>query len=151
MVAFLAIAGISATISFSADAAETPNFVATPTPTPSAPVKAPTASPTPDILNSDEVIKVEAELVNLNVRVVDRNNRTINDVPEKDFKIFEDGVLQTIDFFSRSEVPTNYALVLDNSGSMRSQLDKVIEASKILVNTNKPEDETVIVRFIGWD
>ncbi len=148
-IAFLAIAGISATISSSADAAETPGFM--PTPTPPAAVKTPTPSPTPDVLNSDEVIKVEAELVNLNVRVVDRNNRTINDVPEKDFKIFEDGVPQTIDFFSRSEVPTNYALVLDNSGSMRSQLDKVIEASKILIDTNKPDDETEIIRFIGRD
>lgn len=148
-IAFLAIASISATISSSADAAETPGFM--PTPTPPAAVKTPTPSPTPDVLNSDEVIKVEAELVNLNVRVVDRNNRTINDVPEKDFKIFEDGVPQTIDFFSRSEVPTNYALVLDNSGSMRSQLDKVIEASKILIDTNKPDDETEIIRFIGRD
>ncbi|MCE7963492.1 MAG: hypothetical protein DYH05_13495, partial [Acidobacteria bacterium ACB1] len=93
-IAFLAIASISATISSSADAAETPGFM--PTPTPPAAVKTPTPSPTPDVLNSDEVIKVEAELVNLNVRVVDRNNRTINDVPEKDFKIFEDGVPQTI-------------------------------------------------------
>src|SRR5690606_32464299 len=148
---FLALAGISATISISADAAAKSGFAATPTPTPSAAVKTPTPSPTPDVLNSDEVIKVEAELVNLNVRVVDRNNRTINDVPEKDFKIFEDGVPQTIDFFSRSEVPTNYALVLDNSGSMRSQLDKVIEASKILIDTNKPDDETEIIRFIGRD
>lgn len=152
MLVFFAGAGISAAISLSADAAETTNGAATPTPTPSASVRStPTPTPTPDVLNSDDVIRVEAELVNLNVRVVDRNNRTINDIPEKDFKIFEDGTLQTIDFFSRSEVPTNYALVLDNSGSMRSQLDKVIEASKILVDTNKPEDETEIVRFIGRD
>lgn len=152
VVTFLAIAAISTTISLTADAAGRQSAATNPTPTPSASVKAtPTPTPTPDVINSDDVIRVEAELVNLNVRVVDRNNRTINDVPEKDFKIFEDGVAQTIDFFSRSEVPTNYALVLDNSGSMRSQLDKVIEASKILVDTNKPEDETEIVRFIGRD
>jgi hypothetical protein len=42
----------------------------------------------------------------------------------------EDGVPQKIDFFSQSEVPTNYALVVDNSGSLRSQLDKVIEAGQ---------------------
>ncbi len=147
MAALVAAVGIFAVISKSAEAAEADGRLRTPTPTPSPTVKAPTPTPNPD----DDVIRVEAELVNLNVRVVDRNNRTINDVAEKDFKIFEDGVLQTIDFFSRSEVPTNYALVLDNSGSMRAQLDKVIEAGKILIDKNKPEDETEIVRFIGRD
>ncbi|MBX3282481.1 MAG: VWA domain-containing protein [Acidobacteria bacterium] len=147
LAAIVAIVALVSEISGSVDAAgKTGDALPTPTPTPAA-KPAPTATPIPE----DDVIRVEAELVNLNVRVVDRNNRTINDVPEKDFKIYEDGVLQTIDFFSRSEVPTNYALVIDNSGSLRAQLDKVIEAGKILVDMNKPEDETEIVRFIGRD
>lgn len=117
-----------------------------PTPTPEA-----EPSPTPKIDDPNEIIKVDTELVNLNVRVIDRNNRPINDVQEKDFKIYEDGVLQKIDFFSRSEVPTTYSIVVDNSGSMRQQLEKVIEAGKILVETNKPVDKTSIIRFVGKD
>ncbi len=108
----------------------------------------PTVIPTPKS-DDDEVIRVDSELVNLNVRVVDRSNRSINDVPQKDFKIYEDGVLQQIDFFSRSDVPTNYALVVDNSGSIAPQLEKVIEAGTILVNTNRPDDETMVIRFVG--
>ncbi|MBK8467402.1 MAG: VWA domain-containing protein [Chloracidobacterium sp.] len=112
----------------------------------------PAVKPTPPILKEDdEVIKIDTELVNMNVRVVDRNNRPINNLQQRDFKIFEDGNLQQIDFFSKSEVPTNYALVIDNSGSLRQQLDKVIEAGKILVNTNKPEDEAMVIRFVGRD
>src|SRR5438874_3065129 len=123
---------------------------ATPTPLAApAPLSA-TPSPTPRF-NDDAPIKVDTELVNLNVRVIDRNNRPINNVPEKDFKILEDGVPQHIDFFSRGEVPTNYAMVLDNSGSMRPQLEKVIEAGKILVNANRPDDDTMIIRFVGRD
>ena len=98
-----------------------------------------------------KIIKIDTELVNLNVRVIDRNNRPINNLQEKDFKIFEDGAQQKIDFFRKSEVPTNYALVIDNSGSMRQQLDKVIEAGKILVNTNRPDDDTMVIRFVGRD
>src|SRR5258705_11628999 len=121
-------------------------FASTPTPTPT-----PTATPnpTPRIDDPNEIIKVDTELVNLNVRVIDRNNRPINNVQEKEFKIYEDGNLQQIDFFSRSEVPTNYALVVDNSGSMRQQLDKVVEAGKVFVNTNRPDDDTMIIRFVG--
>jgi Ca-activated chloride channel family protein len=116
------------------------------------PTASPSAVPTPPVIDySNEVIKVDTELVNLNVRVIDRNNRPINNVQQREFKIYEDGVLQHIDFFSRSEVPTNYALVIDNSGSLRQQLDKVVEAGKILVNTNKPDDETMVIRFVGRD
>jgi Ca-activated chloride channel family protein len=124
---------------------------AKPTPTTSV-ASPPSVKPTPPVLKEDdEVIKIDTELVNLNVRVVDRNNRSINSLQEKEFKIYEDGNLQKIDFFSKSEVPTNYAIVVDNSGSMRQQLDKVIEAGKILVNTNRPDDESMIIRFVGRD
>jgi Ca-activated chloride channel homolog len=119
----------------------------TPTATPPPPLSA-TPKPTE---TPDEIIKVETELVNLNVRVIDRNNRPINNIQEKEFKIFEDGVLQQIDFFDKAEVPTNYGIVVDNSGSMRQQLDKVVEAGKILINTNKPQDESMIIRFVGRD
>ena len=121
--------------------------VATPTPLSTRP----SVSPTPLLDDPNEIIKIDTELVNVNVRVVDRNNRPINRLQQKDFKILEDGVAQKIDFFSESEVPTNYALVIDNSGSLRQQLDKVIEAGKVLVNTNKPEDETMVIRFVGRD
>ena len=114
-----------------------PSFVASPTPTP------------PVVKDDDEIIKIDTELVNVNVRVVDRNNRPIANLRQSDFKIMEDGVPQKIDFFSQSEVPTNYALVVDNSGSLRSQLDKVIEAGKVLVNTNRKDDESMIIRFVG--
>jgi Ca-activated chloride channel family protein len=113
----------------------------------------PTATPrvAPTIREEDIIEKVETELVNLNVRVVDRNNRPISNLREAEFKVFEDNVLQRIDFFSKSEVPTNYSLVIDNSGSLRTQIDQVIEAGKILINANKAEDETSVIRFVSSD
>ena len=120
------------------------------TPTPSA-TATPAPRPAPTIREEDIIEKVETELVNLNVRVVDRNNRPVNNVLESEFKIYEDNVPQKIEFFSKSEVPTNYSLVIDNSGSLRSQIDEVIEASKILVAANKTQDETSIIRFVSSD
>ena len=124
------------------------NVGPTPTPTPT-PIPKPSVAPT--IKDDDEPIKVETNLVNLNVRVVDRNGRPVNDLRQSDFNVFEEGSPQRIEFFSKSDVPTNYTLVVDNSGSLRQQLDKVIEAGKILINTNKPADETSIIRFVGND
>ncbi len=112
----------------------------------------PTVSPTPKkILEEEGVIKVDTELVNINVRVIDRNSRPIGGLKKSDFTVMEDGVAQEIQFFSQGDVPTNYSIVVDNSGSLRAQLEKVIDAGKILVNTNKPQDETLIVRFVSRD
>jgi Ca-activated chloride channel family protein len=112
------------------------------------PAASPTASPTPEV---EEIIKIDTVNVLLNVRVIDRNNRPINNLTQKEFQIFEDNIPQTIESFSKGEVPTNYSLVIDNSGSLRMQLEKVIEASKIIVNTNRPDDETSVIRFVSSD
>jgi Ca-activated chloride channel family protein len=112
----------------------------------------PTPTPTPpETLDPDSVIRINAELVQLHVRVIDRNNKPINNVPEGDFHIFEDGVPQTIETFTREEVPISYGLAVDTSGSLRSQLQSVIDAGKTIINSNKAGDETFLVRFISSD
>ncbi len=120
---------------------------ATPSPTPRSRSEFPPPPPPLPIFDNTEIV-IKSELVNLDVRVVDRSNRPISNLQENEFKIYEDNQLQKIEFFSKSEVPTNYSLVIDNSGSLRSQLDKVIEAGKILVNANRTDDETSVIRFV---
>jgi len=110
----------------------------------------PTPEP-PKELDPESVIKINAELVQLHVRVIDRNNKPINNVPQNDFHIFEDGVPQSIESFTREEVPISYGLAVDTSGSLRSQLQSVIDAGKTIINSNKQGDETFLVRFISSD
>ncbi len=118
-----------------------------PTPTPTDDDEPPPPLPVVE----DGPIIIKSEVVNLNVRVIDRNNRPINSLSQNDFRILEDNIAQPIEFFAKEEVPTNYSLVIDNSGSMRFQLEKVIEAGKIIVGTNRPDDETSIIRFVSRD
>ncbi len=138
-------------VSASAQSTIKPN----PTPTPAAsktPPKfaTPTPQPTPDEEDDGE-IRIDTEIVGLSVRVIDRNNRPINNLRKEDFKVYENNVLQPIESFTTAEVPTNYALVIDNSGSLRSQLEKVIDASKVIISTNRPDDETAVIRFVSRD
>ena len=119
---------------------------------PPVPKLKPTPTPTPpDVIESGDTITINAELVQLHVRVIDRNNRPINDVPQNAFHVFEDGVAQSIETFTREEVPISYGLAVDTSGSLRSQLQSVIDAGKTIINANKPGDETFLVRFISSD
>jgi Ca-activated chloride channel family protein len=109
-------------------------------------------SPTPDVVEDDnEVLKIDTEEVSLNVRVVNASNRPVGNLKESSFRVFEDGVLQPITSVSTTEVPIFNALVIDNSRSLRTQLQKVVEAGKIIVGTNKPQDEAAVVRFVSAD
>lgn len=119
---------------------------------PPVPKLKPTPTPTPpEEFNEGEILRTNTDLVQLHVRVIDRNNRPINNVPQAEFQVFEDGVKQPIEYFTREEVPISYGLAVDTSGSLRTQLPTVLEAGKTIINANRPGDETFLVRFVGRD
>ncbi len=138
-----------------ATARPTPQPTQTPRPAPTG-LPTPPASPSPagaqgQEIDPDEVLTVDTNLVNLSVRVIDRDNRPIGNVGKEEFKVFEDGVAQKVEFFTTEQVPISYGLVVDNSGSLRAQLQTVIDAGKTIVNSNQPGDEAFVVRFIDSD
>jgi Ca-activated chloride channel family protein len=119
---------------------------------PPVPKLKPTPTPTPPAdIEEGDTIRVNTDLVQLHVRVIDRNNRPINNVRREEFHVFEDGVPQPIEDLTREEVPISYGLAVDTSGSLRSQLPTVIEAGKTIINSNRQGDETFLVRFISSD
>jgi Ca-activated chloride channel family protein len=119
---------------------------------PPVPVLKPKPTPSAEEeVDPESVIKVNTELVTLNVRVIDRNNRPIDNVKQNDLRVFEDGEPQPIEFFTKEEVPITYGLAVDTSQSLRSQIQSVIDAAKAIINSNKRGDETFIERFISSD
>lgn len=90
-------------------------------------------------------------MVILNVRVTDSAGHAVVDVNQDGFTVTEDGVTQKITYFSKAEVPLSYGLVIDNSASMRRLLDAVVQTGAKIVNSNKGDDETFLVRFISSD
>jgi Ca-activated chloride channel family protein len=111
----------------------------------------PSPTPTDEDFGEGSIIRVNTELVTLNVRVIDRNNRPIGNVQQAEFHVLEDGVPQPIEYFTKEEVPISYGLAVDTSGSLRSQLQSVIDSGKTIVNSNRKGDETFLVRFISSD
>jgi Ca-activated chloride channel family protein len=122
---------------------------------PPAPILRP--KPTPSIdpngvdIDPESRLTINTDLVTLHVRVIDRNNRPINNIRKDDFHVLEDGVPQPIFSFTEEEVPVIYGLAVDTSGSLRPQFEQVISAAKTIINSNKKGDETFLERFISSD
>jgi VWFA-related protein len=90
-----------------------------------------------------------SQLMLLHVRVTDPTDKAVLDVPQSSFQVTEDGIPQKISLFINSEVPLSYGLVIDCSGSLHSQFKDVMQAAGRVVMSNKPNDETFLIRFIS--
>jgi Ca-activated chloride channel family protein len=92
-------------------------------------------------------IEIRTELVELDVTVVDQNNVSVMNLKKEDFSVFEDKVKQTIETVNREEVPVSFGLVIDTSGSMRSKLQTVSDASVSLIKQMRVDDEAFVASF----
>jgi len=95
----------------------------------------------------DEVIRVQTELVNLNVVVKDRQGKRVKGLTREDFEVYEDGVRQEITHFSADERPLRLVLLFDISISMEATLPTVKQAAVTLVDSLRVDDEVTIVSF----
>lgn len=93
--------------------------------------------------------QLQTQTVLLHVRVTDATDKAVLDVAESSFQVTEDGVPQKITLFMNKEIPLNYGLVIDASGSLRSQFPQVIRTAKKIIASNKDSDATFIVRFVS--
>jgi Ca-activated chloride channel homolog len=89
--------------------------------------------------NVDEVI--------LNVTILDEGGHLVTDLKQDDFKVFEDGVPQTIASFQHQDIPVSMGIIIDNSGSMRDKRAAVNTAALDLVKASNRDDEAFVVNF----
>ncbi len=90
---------------------------------------------------------VSVDTVSLAVSVLDGDGRLVTDLPQDNFQIWEDGVEQQIQFFSRGELPLRMVILVDTSGSMRSKLELAQEAAVRFARSLKPGDQVQVVEF----
>jgi VWFA-related protein len=95
-----------------------------------------------------ETIRIDTDLVNLNVSVFNRkSSRTVAPLEQKDFAVFENGAPQEILFFASGETPFDLVLLLDLSGSTADKIDLIRKSSKRFVDAARPSDRIAILTF----
>ena len=107
-----------------------------------------TSSSDPQEIDEGDIVRVDTELVTLNVTVVDRaTSRGLTDLAKNDFKIFEDGVEQQIGHFESSAAPFNLILLIDVSDSTKDKLDLIRLAAQHFVDAARPADSIAVIAF----
>jgi VWFA-related protein len=98
---------------------------------------------------SQRPLKVQVNLVNLYATVRDKQHRIIPDLTKDDFRIFEDGQQQKVEFFSREiNLPITLGILLDTSGSVERLLGAEQEtAMRFLQRVMRKGDITMLINF----
>jgi Ca-activated chloride channel family protein len=71
-----------------------------------------------EVVDEDEVVRVDSNLVIIPASVVDGRGRAITDLKVEDFELKIDGEVKPIGELTRAETPVHVALLFDNSASL---------------------------------
>ena len=89
----------------------------------SVPTNQPAADDSQDSTSQRGRIRVNVNLVNVLVSVLDEHNRPAPDLPRESFQLFEEGVEQKIEVFeSETQLPLDLALMIDSSLSAHKEI-----------------------------
>jgi VWFA-related protein len=99
----------------------------------------------------DVNFKAEANIVNVDVAVLDNHNNFIPNIPERAFRVLEDGVPQTVKKVSTGKAPMTIAMVIEFSNRFQSFWSygwyQTVTAAYTFVNTLTPDDYVAIIAY----
>lgn len=98
----------------------------------------------------DDVVRVNTDLVVLNLTVTDKSGQYVKGLKASDFKVYEDGVEvkpELIASFSLQESPYAAVVLLDSSGSMEARFTLARSAAIRFLDGLREEDVAAVYSF----
>lgn len=110
------------------------------------PTQAGNQSQTP--ASTDDSVKLQANLVLVDALPVQKKTgRIIGGLKRDDFTVFEDGVQQQVEYFSKDKLPVTVVLLVDRAGCVNPFNDQIRAATIKAISHLKPDDEVAIMTF----
>lgn len=97
--------------------------------------------------SEDDEVKIDSSIVILNASIKTASGETVGGLRKEQFKVFEDGVEQTIEYFSPEMTPFAAVILLDTSGSMEQRVSMARAAAIRFLDGLRPDDNAAIYRF----
>jgi VWFA-related protein len=94
------------------------------------------------------VIRVSSQLVVLDALVENRKTGELaENLEAKDFQVSEDGVPQTISYFSHDQLPLSVVFLFDLTATVQPALKPLVQGAYGILGHLKPQDEVAIMVF----
>jgi Ca-activated chloride channel family protein len=90
---------------------------------------------------------VDVDLVEVTVTVTDGGSKYVMGLPQRAFRVYEDGRSQAITHFSSENVALDLVLAVDISGSMRESMPKMKSAVKEFLTAVSATDRVTLLGF----
>lgn len=97
--------------------------------------------------DDDEPIRVDTQLVDVPLMVTDKGGKPILNLKQTNFTIYEDGKKQEIAEFAATDAPFEVALLLDTSGSTRSDLALIQRSAANFIASLRPGDRVSVISY----
>ncbi len=98
-------------------------------------------------IDQDDVISISTTEVLLPVTVRDRSGLLVSDLTRKDFRVFENGIEQSLSELSLRQVPVDVVLMIDASSSAAKNLDDFRIAADGFALHLDAEDRVSLIQF----
>lgn len=92
-------------------------------------------------------LRAETSMVLVPAHVTNATGAPVSDLRKEDFRVFEDGVEQTITDFALEDTPASVGFLFDSSASMRNKMRQSSEAAAAFFQTANRDDEFFLVEF----
>jgi Ca-activated chloride channel family protein len=93
----------------------------------------------------EKPIKVDVDLVLVNVTVTDSMNRLVTGLEKENFALTEVNIAQEIKHFASEDAPISLGVIFDISGSMSNKIDKSKQAVVEFFKTANIKDEFFVI------
>ncbi len=100
-----------------------------------------------EVIEDDEIIKIETNFVTLPVTVLDRQGRFISGLTQNQFQIFDNGIQQKVEYFASVEKPFTVVLMIDVSPSTQYKIYEIQDAAIAFVEQLRADDKVMVVAF----
>lgn len=97
--------------------------------------------------DDNDVVRVETHLIDVPVVVTDKTGKPLLNLKKSNFVVYEDGKPQELSDFTATNEPFEVALVLDTSGSTRSDLNLIQRSAANFIASLRPGDKVSLTAY----
>lgn len=95
----------------------------------------------------DETIRVDTNLVTVNVSVTDKKGKFVSGLKSEQFEIFDNRTKQKIEHFSAGDAPVSYGIVYDMHPTTEERTKAVLESLRQFTKELRPADDFFMLAF----